>query len=253
MIAATLLTVSLAASPMTGLGPETVMQYAKDGLSHAKVGEWVQYKLDATGRQKSFLRLAVVGEQKDELGRPAYWLEMEFGDHPKLPAPLMQVAMLVSRKEGFTKAGVSKVFVGMITGRVQELAPGEIEKFLADWDKPSPVLKPPAGETNPAHVRRTRPTQLMTLAGTVTATSADMMYRDTIIQRIWVSEQLPLFKLVKIEMPAIGHTLEINDYGIDARPRIRLPGPDVPKLRLEAGAEVIASPAAAAEDPSDED
>ena len=61
------------------------------GLRTTQVGDWVTYKLDGGGARVHYWRLAVVGEEKDKLGRDALWLEMEMGTHPARRAPLSQI------------------------------------------------------------------------------------------------------------------------------------------------------------------
>lgn len=211
-------------------------------LADAKVGQWATYRLEDTsvrGRE-FFWRIAVVGEKKDVKGRPAQWVEMEFGQHPAMMAPLAQWKVLIARGKGFDQDGITEMYVSVGTGRVQQVAGDSLgEAFRPSEGAPKPVAKGTRPALDPqTRVRRVPPTQLMTLAGTVTATATEVMYRDTVIKRIWVSEQIPLLHLAKIEIPAIRHAMEVRDFGVDARPRILLPGPDVPPLSLEPGAEL---------------
>ena len=73
----------------------------------------------------------------------------------------------------------------------------------------------------------------MTLAGTVTATPVEVRLRSSMVKRIWVSAQVPLIHIAKMEIPALAHTIEVRDFGIDARPQMLLPVPGTAKIKLE--------------------
>ena len=73
----------------------------------------------------------------------------------------------------------------------------------------------------------------MTAAGTVAAIPVEVMFRSTVVKRLWMSRQVPVLHLAKLEIPAIEHSMEVRDFGIDAKPRMVLPGPDDPKIRVE--------------------
>lgn len=73
----------------------------------------------------------------------------------------------------------------------------------------------------------------MTLAGTVAAVPVEVVMKNTVIKRMWLSREIPLLNLAKIEIPGIGHAMEVAEYGIDAKPRMRIPAPDAPKIKLE--------------------
>jgi hypothetical protein len=229
------------ALPLFPAGTHELLANGPKGfLGDAKVGQWATYRLDGGSPGREFFwRLAVVGEKRDAKGRPAQWVEMEFGAHPAMAAPLAQWKVLVAKGKGFDQDGVSEMYVGIGTGRVQQVASESLEHSFGAEEAPRPKPKGPKPEL-PAEmrVRRTQPTQLMTLGGTVTAVATEVMYRDTVIKRIWVSDQIPLLHLAKIEIPAIRHSMEVRDFGVDARPRIVLPGPDVPMLSLEPGEEL---------------
>ena len=73
----------------------------------------------------------------------------------------------------------------------------------------------------------------MTLAGTVAAIPVEVMLRGTVLKRLWMSRQVPVLHLAKLEIPAIEHAMEVRDFGIDAKPRMVLPSPDEPRIRME--------------------
>src|SRR5262249_25426845 len=58
-------------------------------LRDVHVGDWVSYRIGGGAGREGHWRIAVVGEGLDARGRPALWLEMEFGNEAKLAAPLL--------------------------------------------------------------------------------------------------------------------------------------------------------------------
>ena len=73
----------------------------------------------------------------------------------------------------------------------------------------------------------------MTPAGTVTAIPIEVMYRSTVIKRTWMSREIPILQLAKVEIPRIAHALEVFEYGVDAKSRMLLPDPKTPTVKLE--------------------
>jgi hypothetical protein len=216
----------------------------------ARVGEWVTYQLDGGPRQ-GFLRLAVVGEQKDALGRDAVWMELELGEHWELKAPLAQFLLLVSRDLGLRRESVTRLFVAHGVTKPQEVDHASLPAFLGPAAAEDPPTPPPPSSPLPAGPQSTlvrgKPTRLMTLAGTVMAEPLEVRHRQLVLKRYWMSHDVPLLHLAKIELPAIKYSMEARDYGVDARPRVVLPSPRDPKLSVESGG---APPPALASDPS---
>lgn len=203
----------------------------------ARVGEWVTYQMDG-GPQPGFLRLAVVAEQKDTLGRDAVWVELEFGQHPELKAPLAQFLLLVARDSGLRAEGVSRLFVTQGFEKLQEVDTAALPFFLGTPGKqpPRPALPPPRAQLplgQGSTVRRGPPTRLMTLAGTVTAEPLEVRHRQLVLKRYWVSREIPILRLARLEFPPIRYSLEVRDHGLDARPRLVPPAPNDKKLTLE--------------------
>ncbi len=230
MILALLLTVapvSLGSPALKGL-----TQPLTHGLGDAAVGQWATFRIDGGGDRVQFLKLAVVGEEADRAGRPAYWLELEIGQHPAMRAPLMQLRMLVARKEGITREGVSRIFVAVGAERPNELDDEAVAAFFGGDPKkppPPPAPAPIAGLTTAVG----QPTRLVTLAGTLNATPIEVRLRSTMVKRIWTSEQVPLLHVARLEIPGIAHTIEVRDFGINGRPQMVLPAPGTAKIRLE--------------------
>lgn len=73
----------------------------------------------------------------------------------------------------------------------------------------------------------------MTLAGTVSAVQLELVVKKTVVKRMWISREIPLMQLAKMEIPGIAHSMEVAEYGVDAKPRMVLPPPSAPKVRLE--------------------
>ena len=82
---------------------------------------------------------------------------------------------------------------------------------------------------------------LMTEAGTVSAVPVEVLYKSTVLRRFWVSNQVPLLHLARIDIPGIQQTLELRDYGASAKPMMLMPDPNEPKIRLDP-AETGAAP-----------
>lgn len=211
----------------------TVSEHFKAGAAEAKVGSWVTYEASGGGDRVHYWRLAIVGEETDPRGRPAYWLEMEIGEHHALRAPLSQLKLLVARGAGIDRDGVTRVILSWGVAKPTELAPDALAAFLRDEPEApgTPEVTAPPGVALQA---RTGPqTRLLTAGGTVDAVPISIMLRDTVVKRMWISRQVPILHLARVEVPAISHTLEARDWGIDAKPRIPVPAGGAPKIRVE--------------------
>jgi hypothetical protein len=232
------LSVALLGAAPVGLSSEGRMLFeAAPERLDARVGEWVTYEMDG-GPQQGFLRLAVVAEQKDAQGRDAVWVELEFGQHPELKAPLAQFLMLVARDTGLRAEGVSRLLVTQGFEKPQEVDTSALPFFLGPPGQagsrpalPPPTARLPAGQD--ASLHRGAPTRLMTLAGTVMAEPLEVRHRQLVLKRYWVSRELPILRLAKLELPPIRYSLEVRDYGSDARPRMVPPTPSDRKIALE--------------------
>lgn len=214
---------------------QALYQQLAHGLPPAAVGQWVTYALHGTGGRDAFWRLSIVGKQKDEKGRDAVWLEMEMGQHPNFVAPLFQMKMLVANQGGLRFDGISRAVLAIGAGQPQEVDP----KSLAETNKPSRPASASARHTalyNGAEIsfRAGKHRPLMTAAGTVDSLPVELVYRQTVIQRYWVSKEIPVLQLAKIEIPGIEDSLEVRDYGLNAKPLIHFPDPSAPKISLEA-------------------
>jgi hypothetical protein len=202
----------------------------------ARVGEWVTYQMDGSPQQ-GFMRVAVVGEQKDALGRDAVWVELEFGKHSELKAPLAQYLMLVARDVGLRREGVTRLFLTQGFEKLQEVDQDAMPHFLGTA-KPAPPqepLPPPTEKLTPgadSSVTRGKPSRIMTLAGTVMAEPMEVRYRQHLVKRYWVSRDVPVLHLAKIEFPPIQYAMEVRDFGVDARPRMVPPAPGDKKITL---------------------
>ncbi|MDY7229435.1 hypothetical protein [Hyalangium rubrum] len=235
MRALALTLVLLAAVPASAAMPgKSLMDHLAKGLRTTQVGDWVTYKLDGGGARVHYWRLAVVGEEKDKLGRDALWLEMEMGTHPAMRSPLSQIRMLIARGDGvaFDANGITRLIVAMGFDKPQEYS----EEAL-DWalKKPEKTQKAaPRGQTPAASVvvRSGKEARLMTPAGTVTAVPVEVLYRATVVKRTWLSREIPILNLAKVEIPRIAHALEVHEYGVNAKPRMLLPDPKTPTVKM---------------------
>jgi hypothetical protein len=223
-----------------------LLDHMAKGVRAARVGDWVTYKMDGGGARVHYWRLAVVGEEKDKLGRDAVWVELDMGTHPEFRAPLGQMRMLVARDEQgeLRYDAVTRLYVGGPFDRPQEYSDEALEHVMnqnqeergkREKSKAARATSTPAprGATVRPVVRSTKESRLMTHAGTVSAVPVEVVYRSTVVKRMWMSREIPLMHLAKIEIPGIGQTMEVAGFGIDAKPRMVLPPPNAPKVRLE--------------------
>ncbi len=210
---------------------QALLRHMAQGVSDAKPGDWISYRTDAGGARISFWRFAAVGRETDSLGRDSLWIEIELGPHEDLRAPLAQIKMLVARERGLAAEGISRVFVALGADKPQEISP---EQLHAVWRSPLPAgqvrREPPSGEET---IRPGNEARLMTRAGTLPAIPIEIYHQGLLIQRIWMSHRLPLLRLAKVEMPSIGHAMEVTGFGVDARPRMVVPKNAEPNIRLE--------------------
>ncbi len=226
MIGACLLFV-LAVAPLPG-GAELHAQLP-NVLETAKVGEWVTYRFDDGAGREYYWRIAIVGEQTDALGRPAVWVELDVGTHHAMKAPIAQMKVLASRAQGMSPKGVTRMFSAFGLDRPREVDPSELPRVLgADGEskaapRPGPEVTSHKGE----------PTRLITLGGTVTATPLEVRIRGTVLKRFWMSDAIPILHLAKIEFPAVQHSMEARDWGLDARPEMASPDPSAATIRME--------------------
>jgi hypothetical protein len=238
------LTLTLLGSAPTDMAREGRMLFeAAPERLDARVGEWVTYQMDPGGQgTQGFMRMAIVGEEKDAQGRDSVWVELEFGDHSEMKAPLAQMLMLVAREKGLRKDGVSRLFITQGFEKLQEVDANAMPFFLGTPEKkdaPRPAPLPataqlPAGQNSV--VKRGKPSRLMTLAGTVTAEPMEVTYRNLVLKRYWISRDVPFMRLAKIEFPPIKYSMEARDFGVDAKPRIVRPAPDDKKIAMEPAA-----------------
>ncbi len=218
-----------------------LVQHMSRGARPARMGDWVTYRFNGGGARVYYWRLAVVGEEKDKEGRDAVWVEMEAGTHPAMKSPLSQMRMLVAREgDEIRYDAISRLYIGTGFNPPQEYSDEALQHVVkkqlaeAEKDKNAPPEKPaklPQG-VKPT-TRSGKETRLMTLAGTVPAVPVEVVLKNTVIKRMWLSREIPLLNLAKIEIPGIGHAMEVAEYGIDAKPRMRIPAPDAPKIKLE--------------------
>jgi hypothetical protein len=226
----------LLAGPASAAMPgKPLLDHLAKGLRSTQVGDWVTYKLDGGGARVHYWRLAVVGEEKDKLGRDALWLEMDMGTHPEMRAPLSQIRMLIARGEGvaFDANGITRLIVAMGFDRPQEYSNEALDWVLTKQSQPRPPAPKRNQARHPPVVHSGPETRLMTPAGTVTAVPIEVLYRTTVIKRTWLSREIPILNLAKIEIPRIAHALEVHEYGVNAKPRMRLPDPKTPQVKME--------------------
>ena len=219
---------SMAAGAISSVDPvaQALIRHMAHGASDAKRGDWISYRTDAGGGRVSFWRLSAVGAEKDALGRDALWIEVELGQHQDLSAPLLQMKMLVAIGEGLGAEGVTRLFVAIGADPPQEISPDQLHTL---WRLPPAHAHGPGEEI----IRAREEGRLMTHAGTLPAVSIEIYHSGLLIERVWMSHRLPLLGLAKLEIPSIGHAMEVTGFGRDAVPRMNLPDGGDPKIRLD--------------------
>jgi hypothetical protein len=231
VLALGLLLVALPAGAQAPPAVRTLVEHMARGIRQTQVGDWVTYKLDGGGKRVHYWRLAAVSQEKDRLGRDALWIEIDMGTHPGMVAPLAQMKMLVAKDVGISAQGITRLIVATGFDRPQEYSPEALASALdKEPQAPRPAQAP--GGLRP-QVQSGREVQLMTLAGTVPAVPLEVRYRNTVVKRMWLSREIPVLQLAKIEIPGIGQAMEVRDFGVDAKPMMAIPPPDAPKVKLE--------------------
>ncbi len=210
-----------------------LVQSLEDGIGAAKLGDWVTYEMEGGPSRSGYWRIAVVEEQRDALGRDAYWLELEMGTHGDMVAPLFRMRALVARDAGFNGVGITRLIVAYGADSAHELAPDAVSQLMTK-SRHQPSLPVSAGpRTQGPVVREGEPNRILTAMGTIIATPVEVIDRRVVIKRIWVSEQVPVLHLAKLEIPSIGQSMEVHRYGHDAKAQLPIPARDQPQIRAE--------------------
>ncbi len=184
------------------------------GAVPAQVGHWATFRMGGAGRTQ-YLRIAVVGEEKDARGRDAFWVELDVGTHPSLKAPLLQTKLLMAKKLFWSPDGVTRVYLAVGHERPKEV---RVDQVFPP-EPPQARAEGPVATTS----REGRAQKVMTAAGSLDAVPVELLVRNEVIQRVWVSREVPLFHIAKLELPPIDHAFEVHAYGTDARPQMRVP------------------------------
>lgn len=205
-----------------------------ESLPPAKVGQWVTYHLSGGGDRNHFWRLSIVGGERDGKGRDALWLEVDIGTHPKMVSPLLQMRFLYAAAVGLNRDGVTRAYLGYGYEKPVELDEAATARLFDPLEAAqAPEPKPAVGSNLKVVTRIGALSRLVTAAGSVSATPVEFLLRQTVVKRMWVSAQVPILGLAKLELPALGHTMEVRDFGVDARPQMITPVPGTPKVGVE--------------------
>lgn len=237
-------------------GGQYLLQHMSRGLSDVQVGDWVTYRIyGGVQDRESYWRVAVVGADKDPKGRDAWWVELEMGQHPAMKAPLFQTRMLITQDAPENEPAVTRMFMAFGIEKVHEISPQSLAELFSDKEQDTrtpeeieaaakaPKPKPASAAAKANMIVRTLPEKrLMTLAGTVSAVPTEVRYASTVIKRIWVSREVPILHLAKLEIPAIEHSIEVRDFGRNAKPEMILPVAGSPTINLEQGWDSVLKP-----------
>lgn len=221
-----MLPASAAEAPL--FGRPLLEQLGRDARD-LQVGQWVTYEFDGGVGRASYWRIAVVGQERDKRGRDALWIEIEIGTHPALLAPMAQLRVLVARGMGMTAEGISRLVVSQGFEPPMEVVPEAIPAFVAK--ELPPFVRRAA--VAPVALRVGSAGSLLTQAGTLRAIPVELWDRSVLVQRVWMSPQVPVLHVAKIEIPAVDHAMTVHAFGSDARSRIQLPAPEDSKIHLD--------------------
>lgn len=210
---------------MTFLGAGAARAGAGSGLEDVGVGEWVVYRLDGGPGRVSYLRLAVVGAEKD-----AVWLELEVAPTPDLRAPLARMAVLVDRRRGLRPDGIRRLVIAHATDHPSEVDPLRLAALVASH-YPEPAAVRTVGSD---HVRVAgEEKDVSTPMGRIRARAVEVLAGGKVIQRFWTAPKVPLLHLAAIELPLEGQSAAVQSFGTAARRRMPPPPPDGPSIRTE--------------------
>jgi hypothetical protein len=194
------------------------------------VGSWVTLLLEAGPSRRSFLRLALVGEERDSRGRDCVWMELELGEHPSFAAPLARIAVLSVRGVALSPESVSRLLVAPATEPPREVDPAQ----LAAWVPPQ-ALGASIRFEGVGHQRARE--RIVTPAGELETWRIETRLRGALVHRAWVSARVPIVGLARLEVPSLGQRLEVFGFGGAAKRRMPWPDPNAPTIRLERAPE----------------
>ncbi len=202
---------------------EALWAHLSKGLGEAAVGDWVTYEVSGGSGRISHWRLAAVGEKTDDSNRPALWIEMEVGEHALMAAPLVQIRMLVAKRTGLAMERISRLIVALGPDRPQEVPLHALETMRREIGNRGLWAPGVAEEAGGMTIRPGHEARLMTGAGTIPSVPIEVVRGDVVVQRIWMSRRVPLLHLSKLEVPALGYSMQVSAFGTGATPRIILP------------------------------
>ena len=210
-----------------------LVQSLEDGIGTAKLGDWVTYEMDGGPNRSAYWRLAVVEEQRDALDRDACWLELEMGTDGNMVAPLFRMRALVARDAGFNGVGITRLIVAYGADSAHELAAEAVRQLMTQSGHPPSLPARTSPSTQGPVIRKGEPNRILTAMGTIIATPVEVIDRKVVLKRIWVSEEVPVLHLAKLEIPSIGQSMEVHRYGHDAKAQLPIPARDQPQIRAE--------------------
>jgi hypothetical protein len=210
----------------------TLLAHMRRAIGHAEPGEWITYRTDGGGGRVSYWRFALVGAEKDALGREAFWVELEIGQDKTLVSPMAQMRMLIAKEGDRSPSPLTRLIVSLGADKSQEVPAAALDQLLARSHPAYPRIALASSE-GPATIRTGAERRLMTSAGTVNAVPVEIRREEVLLQRLWISYQLPFLHLAKIEMPGIGYSLEVSDFGAGASSRMVLPTRSEPNSQAE--------------------
>jgi hypothetical protein len=199
--------------------------------STPRVGQWVQYRLSGGEGRVSYWRIAVVGQERDPHGRNAFWLELEWGDHPSLASPLVAVRALIALPDASARA-VTRAWVSFAGEPARELPP---ETLFTGRVAELAALRPVTPAPGPAV--RSLPQRLVTPAGPLDATRSEIRAGRDTVYRVWHARDVPILGLARVELPGLSHRMELFARGESARCRMALPPPSTANIPSESHSE----------------
>lgn len=187
----------------------------------APVGAWVTYRLSGGPGRTAYWRIAVVSAGKGFEGRAKRWVELSFGIHPKLEAPLAQLKVLVDER------GLCRAVLAVGVARPRELSKEGLSRVAhLPWLHALSHL-PGAAAT----VEQGRRALLMTGGGAVTALPLSFFSQGVVVEKVYLSREVPVLGLARLELPGV-EVMEADAWGMDAVASLQIPESGVPLLHL---------------------
>ncbi|MFN0064001.1 MAG: hypothetical protein ACKVPX_15950 [Myxococcaceae bacterium] len=185
------------------------------GVPPVRVGDWVTFRAQ-TDSGDHFFQLSVVGVvAADAATGSAATLEIAFhaGVEPQMRSPL------VSLRLRWPLAADGRLDSEAIAVAAASVFGGAFAPFPRPFRPDSARLVGSVHRGRGHVVRREEGVAVKTGRGWVRSVEVDLVYNSRVVQRMWMSDAVPLLSLAKLEVPALGYAVTVVDFGRDATPK----------------------------------